>query len=166
MEIGLSLGSNLGDRLAQLREARRSIRALDGVRLLAASPVYETEPVDVASRYQSLPFLNAVLIVSVSGEIGPFAQQLAAIESALGRQRGAERNAPRTIDIDVIYADDLQMESPGLMLPHPRWAQRRFVAQPLADVRSELVLPGDARRVRDVLAGLQGQTLSLFAAEW
>jgi 2-amino-4-hydroxy-6-hydroxymethyldihydropteridine diphosphokinase len=154
MEIGLSLGSNLGDRLANLAEATRRILALPGVRRLAASPVYETDPVGVQPQYRHLAYLNAVLIVASDTPVETLAESLRGIEHDLGRRRGADRNAPRPIDIDILYAGQEQRATAALEIPHPRWAQRRFVVQPLADVRPGLVLPGSDRTIAQILAGL------------
>jgi 2-amino-4-hydroxy-6-hydroxymethyldihydropteridine diphosphokinase len=76
------------------------------------------------------------------------------IEIRLGRLRGSERNAPRTIDIDLLYLGEETLDHPELTLPHPRIAERRFVLQPLADIRPELVLPGRQRSVSEMLAHL------------
>ncbi|MCX6998139.1 MAG: 2-amino-4-hydroxy-6-hydroxymethyldihydropteridine diphosphokinase [Kiritimatiellaeota bacterium] len=167
MEVGLSLGSNLGDRLAHLATARRRLMTWPGVRLLAASPVYETEPVGVSPAYWSLVFLNAVLIVD--GEQAPADWQCATaqIEMELGRVRTADRCAPRAIDIDILFIGDRCLDDGGLILPHPRWAQRRFVLQPLADVRPDLVLPGAAETVRQILARLPaGEKVVRFSETW
>jgi 2-amino-4-hydroxy-6-hydroxymethyldihydropteridine diphosphokinase len=168
MEIGLSLGANLGDRLASLRQARRRILALANVRLLACAPVYETEPVGVAPEHRDKPFLNTMLIVESGLPLPDLAAALADIEVALGRSRAdVVANAPRSMDIDVIYADELTGDRAGLILPHPRWAQRRFVVQPLADVRPALVLPDASRPVLAVLAALPPRpAAALFAREW
>ena len=154
MELGLSLGSNLGDRLGNLREARRRIEALPGVVPLACSPVYETRPVGVAPATAHLWFLNAVLIVECAAELPAVSIALHAIEADMGRVRGPDPNMPRVIDIDVIYAGAARQADSALTLPHPRWAGRRFVVQPLADVRPGLRLPGEARTVAEVLAAL------------
>ena len=167
MECGLSLGTNMGDRLAHLREARRRIGALEGVTEKAASPVYETEPVDVEERYREAVFLNAVLVVDYDGEPAALSRALHGVEAALGRVRTADRNAPRAIDIDLLYADAVACDEPGLRLPHPRWQARRFVVQPLADVRPGLVLPGDPRPVGEILAALPAKPeVGLYASEW
>ena len=155
-EIGLSLGSNLGDRLEHLKAAAGRIAALPGVRWRAASPVYETEPVGVRAEFKHLRYLNAVVIVAYEGALEALAGALHGIEADLGRRRGADRNAPRPIDIDIVYAGRERRSTPALEVPHPRWAERRFVAQPLADVRPDLVLPGRRRTVAQVLARLPG----------
>ena len=154
MEIGLSLGSNLGDRLANLREAAMRIAALAGVKLIASSPVYETEPVDVPAEFSDKPFLNAVAIVSSDLPIEELYGKLRTIEDDMGRRRGIERNAPRPLDVDIIYAGTARVKTDKLIVPHPRWAERRFVAQPLADLRPDLTLPGESRTVKEVLAAL------------
>lgn len=165
MEIGLSLGSNLGDRLANLRAARDGVCRLPGVALVAQAPVYETEPVGVKPEYAHLKFLNTVLILLSERPAAELQRAFAEMEVSLGRVRGADRFAPRGIDIDVLFAGDLWMETDQLTLPHPRWARRRFVVQPLADVRPDLVLPGADRPVREVLAGLPpGEDVAIFAA--
>ncbi len=167
MECGLSLGSNLGDRLAQLKTARDRLAHLPGVRLLAQAPVYETEPVGVRPEYAHLPYLNTVLIVESALASGDLHAACAQVEEEAGRVRGADRFSPRTLDIDVLYAGGATSTVPALVLPHPRWAQRRFVLQPLADVRPNLVLPGAAGAVRSLLDALPaGEAVRLFAREW
>ena len=167
MEAGLSLGSNLGDRLAHLRAARQALLARPDVRLVAQAPVYETEPVGVKPEYAHLAFLNTVLIVETGLDARGLLARVAAIERDLGRVRGPDRFAPREIDIDVLYAGAQVTETEDLTLPHPRWARRRFVVQPLADVRPDLLLPGAGARVREVLAALPpGEKVATFRAEW
>ena len=167
MEIGLSLGSNLGDRLGNLQAAARAIAALPGVRIVAASPVYETEPVEVQAQFQSLHYLNAILILASAGDLDTLALALHGIEADLGRRRGADRNAPRPIDIDLLYAGQEQRTGATLQIPHPRWAERRFVVQPLADVRPDLVIPGSRGTVAQVLAALpQRERVVRFKETW
>lgn len=167
MEIGLSLGSCLGDRLAYLRGARDAIAALDGVRIVATAPVYETEPVGVRPEFAALPYLNTVLVVESSIHAEPLRARLAEIEDAAGRRRGDDKFAPRTLDIDVLYAGDEQLDTPTLTVPHPRWAQRRFVVQPLADVRPGLILPGSAETVATRLQTIPlTPSVRLFAQDW
>lgn len=167
IEAGLSLGSNLDDKLASLRAARAAIAALPEVSLLASAPVYETEPVGVPDEFAQLPFYNTVLIVGTSLDAHKLFAQLQKIETALGRKRTLRQNTPRSIDIDLIYYDGQTIRSGGLVIPHPRWTKRRFVLQPLADVRGYLVLPGHDRRVRDILAVFPpGQEVQKVLAEW
>ena len=168
IEAGLSIGSTLDDRLAALRNARAAIAALPDVTLLASSPLYETEPVGVPEEYADLRFYNAILVIGTSLDAHRLFHALQDIENALGRKRQLFRqNTPRTIDIDLIYYDGQTIRSGGLVVPHPRWTKRRFVLQPLADVRGYLVLPGHDRRVRDILAELPpGQEVRTVLAQW
>ena len=167
MEIGLSLGSNLGDRLENLRQARRRIAALPGVCVIQSSAVYETEPVDVPERYAGLPFLNAVLIIDSALDVDRLLDNVLIVELEMGRDSKHDRNSPRQIDIDIIFAGDLAKSRPDGGVPHPRWAERRFVAQPLADLRPDLRIPGEQRTVRDVLLALPASpNVVLFARVW
>lgn len=167
IEAGLSLGSNLDDRLASLQAARAAIAAIPEVSLLAAAPVYETEPVGVPDEFADVPFYNTILIIGTSLDAHKLFTRLQTIETALGRKRTLRPNSPRLIDIDLIYYNGQTIRSGGLVVPHPRWTKRRFVLQPLADVRGYLVLPGHDRRVRDILAALPpGQSVTPVRAQW
>ncbi|MDD4342254.1 MAG: 2-amino-4-hydroxy-6-hydroxymethyldihydropteridine diphosphokinase, partial [Kiritimatiellae bacterium] len=154
IEAGLSLGANLGDPLATLRAARDAITAIPEVSLLASAPLYETDPVNVPDEFATLRFINTILIVGTSLDAHKLFAQLQKVELALGRKRTLRQNTPRVIDIDLVYYNGQTIRSGGLVIPHPRWTKRRFVLQPLTDVRGYLVLPGHDRRVRDILAGL------------
>lgn len=126
----LSLGSNLGDRRARLREAVDSLPDV-----VAVSPVYETAPVGGPEQDN---FLN--LVVELDTELTPF-QLLGVchrIESSAERVRET-RWGPRTLDIDIIWMDGIQMDEERLTIPHPRWKARRFVLAPLRDLAPELV---------------------------
>ena len=167
METGLSLGSNLGDRLANLSAAKKQILAIPGVKLLAQSPVYETDPVGVRPEYKELKFLNVILVVDGPWDAHSWFDRLRAIEGNMGRHRGLDRFAPRAIDIDIIYVGDVHIESGGLVVPHPRWMERRFVVQPLADVRPDLLLPGMKRTVKQVLDALpEDDGVALLTRDW
>jgi 2-amino-4-hydroxy-6-hydroxymethyldihydropteridine diphosphokinase len=162
MEAGLSLGSNLGDRLEQLRRAVSRLAALPGVRILARSRVYETEPVEVPAAYRGLVFLNAVVIAEWPGTPRELLAAAKELERLAGRERG-ERNGPRTLDLDILYAGGTRLDEPDLVVPHPRWAERRFVVEPLADVRPDLVLPGGRLTAREALAALPAGGVRVFA---
>jgi 2-amino-4-hydroxy-6-hydroxymethyldihydropteridine diphosphokinase len=153
MEIGLSLGSNLGDRLDNLRQAASKVDLLSGTRIVTRSKVYETEPVGVPLQFSDKPFLNAVLIVTYL-DASALAAQLHVIEMLMGRTRSGVQNEPRLIDIDVIYADGMTIQTDEMTIPHPRWSERRFVVQPLADMRPNLMIPGQNRTVQEVLLSL------------
>ena len=166
MEIGLSLGSNLDHRLDNLREATNRIDALPETRLLDKAAVYETAPVGVKPEYASLLYLNTVIIVESAMDLTAFSDAIHQIETDMGRVRSEDRNAPRVIDIDVLYAGTIQRKDGILDLPHPRWDQRRFVVQPLADVRPFLRLPGESRQVSEILKGLPPTSeINLFRAQ-
>lgn len=167
LEVGLSLGSNLGDRVATLAHAKKRIGALDGVKIVAASSLYETEPVGVKPEFQHLKFINAVLVLKTRLPVTELHTHLEEIEHELGRVRVEDKYAPRALDIDVLYAGEIVSDRPQLTLPHPRWAQRRFVLAPLAEIRGDLVLPGADQTVRQHLAALPaGEAVRLFPAGW
>lgn len=128
-EAIVALGSNLGDRAAQLRLA---LRRLGGVR--RQSQVFETDPVGGPAGQG--PFFNMVAAVETVLDPFAFLRRLQAIEAQAGRERG-ERDAPRTLDLDLLFYDDLAIQGPGITVPHPRLAERRFVLAPLAEVAPE-----------------------------
>jgi 2-amino-4-hydroxy-6-hydroxymethyldihydropteridine diphosphokinase len=153
VRVGIALGSNLGDRLANLRQARTRILALPG----AAGPVldsriYETEPVD--SDPGAAAFLNAVTELEYNSPPAILMAALQQIEIDMGRPPDRPRNAPRTVDLDILYAADLVLSEDDLVVPHPRLHLRRFVLTPLADIRPELILPGQQQSIATLLAGL------------
>ncbi len=153
LACGIGLGSNLGDRLANLRSARQQLLATaEFVRTKAVlcASIYETEPIDCPP--DSAPFLNTVLELEVSPNTPPAAilQRLQAIESALGRPSLRPRNSSRVIDLDLLYLGQLRFTSSDLTVPHPRWRERRFVLAPLAEIRPELILRGENRTVAEL----------------
>jgi 2-amino-4-hydroxy-6-hydroxymethyldihydropteridine diphosphokinase len=167
IEAGISLGSNLDDRLASLRAARDALAAVPEISLLAAAPLYETQPVGVPDEFAQAAFYNTILILGTSLDAHRLFRHLQDVETALGRKRTLLQHAPRSIDLDLIYYDGQTIRSGGLVVPHPRWTKRRFVLQPLADVRDYLVLPGHDRRVRDILANLPpGQDVAKVLEQW
>jgi 2-amino-4-hydroxy-6-hydroxymethyldihydropteridine diphosphokinase len=166
MRIGVALGSNLGDRLANLRAARKAIADLTGAKgSVLESPVYETEP--VGCEPGAGKFLNAVLEIEYDGDPTDLLQKLIRIEESLGRDRDHARNVSRKIDIDLLYAGELNVENEQLQLPHPRLHLRKFVLQPLADFRPELILPNQTKTVRELLAQTGDSTkVTCFAKKW
>ncbi|MFC5457380.1 2-amino-4-hydroxy-6-hydroxymethyldihydropteridine diphosphokinase [Prosthecobacter fluviatilis] len=154
MKFGIALGSNLGDRAENMQRGVELLMArVPGIRLNASARVYETEPVDCAPGTQA--FLNTVIEVAAECTPEELHEHLKAIEQALGRPEQRERNSPRTLDLDLLYADDVVSDDPVLTLPHPRMHLRRFVLEPLADIRPELVLPGQKVTVAELLANLE-----------
>lgn len=155
MRAGIALGSNLGDRAANLRHAQEAIAALPGVTIALGPPApIETAPVDCPPG--ALAFLNTVLEVETSLPPAELLARLHGIEQTLGRPLLRLRNASRPIDLDLLYAGDLVVDSPELTLPHPRIARRRFVLGPLAALRPHLILPGQQKTVAELLAALEG----------
>ncbi len=152
--FGIALGSNLGDRAAQLRRGvDLMLRRVPGSRIVAKARIYETEPVGCAPGTQA--FLNTVIEIAAPCTPHELHAQLSEIEVELGRPVVREKNAPRTLDLDLLYAGDSISDDPALTLPHPRLHLRRFVLQPLADIRPNLKLPGHDRTVAEHLAALQ-----------
>ncbi|MGO9258293.1 MAG: 2-amino-4-hydroxy-6-hydroxymethyldihydropteridine diphosphokinase [Bryobacteraceae bacterium] len=149
--IYLSLGSNVGDRQANLRAALERLAAPD-LRVVRVSPVYETEPVDAPP---GIPEQRWFLNLAAEAETDLFPMQLLArtqkIERALGRVRTV-RNGPRSIDIDILLYAKAVVRSARLEIPHPRMHERRFVLAPLADLAPELRHPVTHKTVREMLA--------------
>ena len=120
----------------------------------------------VKPEYANLLYLNTVIIVESTLELSAFSTAIHQIETDMGRVRTEDRNAPRVIDIDILYAGNTERTDGVLDLPHPRLAQRRFVVQPLADVRPFLHLPGESRQVSDILKSWPPSSdISLYRAE-
>lgn len=167
METGFSLGSNLGDRLLRLRQAKTLLLLDPAVTFAGQSPVYETEPVDVKDEYVQMKFLNAVLLVDSPYGAEEWLPKIKRVEYLLKRERGEDRNAPRTVDVDILFSGDQIVDHDLLTVPHPRWSERRFVVQPLADVRPKLRLPGVDGTVQRVFEGLPpSNDVRLFATIW
>ena len=150
MRTAVALGSNLGDRLENLRIARRQIPEVDGVGPpILCSGVYQTDPVNCEPGASQ--FLNAVIEFDYDGDPGQLLEQMARIEESLGRKRDHQKNVSRTIDIDVLYSGDRQIDNERLQLPHPRMHLRRFVLQPLTDIRPDLILPNQRKTIQELL---------------
>lgn len=146
----LSLGSNLGDRMAHLQAAVEALPAL-GVRVLAVSRVYET---DAVGGPEQGPFLNIVALAETGAAPLDLLAACHAVEAQHDRRRDV-RWGPRTLDIDLIAYDGLRSDDPELTLPHPRAAVRAFVCVPWLDVDPDAVLPEG--RVRDLADTLDDQ---------
>jgi 2-amino-4-hydroxy-6-hydroxymethyldihydropteridine diphosphokinase len=134
MRTFLSLGSNLGDRRAYLRNAIDSLPDVVGV-----SPLYETDPVGGP---QQGPYLNVVVELDTDLEPMALLRLCHRIESAADRVRG-ERWGPRTLDVDIVWMDGIELNDPILTIPHPHWKERRFVLAPLRDLAPDLVTGRD-----------------------
>ena len=140
----VALGSNMEPRVEFLVRALAALAALPGTRLLRASSVIETEPVDVPPAFAHMKFLNQAAVLETALDAFAFARRMHAIEDALGRVRTV-RNGPRTIDLDLIDFDGMVLDTPELTLPHPRAAERDFVMVPLAELGIELPPKGAAK---------------------
>jgi 2-amino-4-hydroxy-6-hydroxymethyldihydropteridine diphosphokinase len=134
----VSIGTNLGDRDAHLALALRRLAALPDTELLAVSPVFETDPVGPPPQG---PFLNAAARLRTRLAPRALLAALLAIEAEAGRARSAERNAARTLDLDVLLYGDAVIDEPGLRVPHPRLPERPFALEPLAALAPDLVHP-------------------------
>jgi 2-amino-4-hydroxy-6-hydroxymethyldihydropteridine diphosphokinase len=151
MRAYVGLGSNLGDREGYLRRAVELLDAEREIDVLAVSSVRETEPVDFVDQPR---FLNAAAKVETGLSAQGLLQRLLSVEQALGRRRDGPRFGPRTIDLDLLlYGDDI-VDEPGLTVPHPRLAERRFALEPLQELDPDLAVPGRGR-VLDLLSALQ-----------
>ena len=137
-QVFVGLGSNLADPRAQLAGAATRIAAIQGVRLIALSSLYASAPLGHAEQPD---FVNAVARLATGLAPKALLAELQAIEAAHGRQRSF-RNAPRTLDLDILLFDQCIDDDPLLTLPHPRCHQRAFVLLPLTEVAPDCVIPG------------------------
>src|SRR5215469_7866994 len=154
MRTAVALGSNIGDRLENLRAARNAIFDLPSVNEpILCSAVYETQP--VGCEPGAGKFLNAVVELDYDVDPAGLLEQLIQIEEALGRKRDHRQNVSRTIDIDLLYCGDKQVNNERLQLPHPRLHLREFVLRPLADIRPDLLLPNQKRSIQELLAEVE-----------
>jgi len=152
-QVFIGLGANLGDAAQTLREALQALRAQPGIVLVAVSPLYRSAPVDAAGP----DFFNAVAELRTGLSPEALLQVLQAVERQHGRER-PYRNAPRTLDLDLLLHGDERRDTPVLTLPHPRMHLRAFVLRPLADLAPGLCLPGHGA-IEDALARCAGQAI-------
>ena len=130
----VALGSNIEPRAERLAAALRALAELPGTRLVRASGLLDNAGVDVPPEFAHLLFLNQVAAFETTLEVHDFARRMHGIEDAQGRVRTGVRNAPRTIDLDLIDFGGLRLNTPELTLPHPRAKARAFVREPLAEL--------------------------------
>lgn len=158
----VALGANLGDPVATVRAAIEALRDMADARFLQASSLYRTAPVGL---HHQPDFINAVAALDVDSAVLPaltFLERLFAIEAGFGRVRTV-KNAPRTLDLDLLLYGGQQLDQPGLTLPHPRMTERAFVLAPLAEIVPDLEIPGHGVRVADLLPTVADQRIERFA---
>ncbi len=147
--VFLALGSNLGDRLANLEAALAALPP--AVKVLQRSPVYETPPWGITDQPA---FLNMVIQAKTHLEPGPLLLHLKSLETKLGR-RPSIRYGPRLIDIDILFYNDLILNTPALTIPHPHLHERAFVLVPLADLAADFIHPVLRKPIRELLTGIE-----------
>ncbi len=154
----VALGANLGDPVATVRAAIQALRGIAGTHFRAASSLYRTAPVGL---HHQPDFINAVAALDIDAAVLPaptFLARLFDIEAAFGRVRST-RNAPRTLDLDLLLFGDERCATDGLELPHPRLHERAFVLVPLAEIAPDLAIPGRGP-VSGLLPAVAGQAIA------
>ena len=135
----IGIGSNLGERDVTIRDALELLASDPDLEIEAVSAIRETDPVGVVDQPR---FLNAAIRLTTELAPGLLLERLLGVEQQLGRIREGERYGPRTIDLDLLLYGAEIVDEPGLRVPHPRLAERRFVLEPLAELDPGLVVPG------------------------
>jgi 2-amino-4-hydroxy-6-hydroxymethyldihydropteridine diphosphokinase len=154
--VYLGLGSNLGDRKANLQAAVEGIEPV--ARLLAASPIYQTPP---WGYFAQPDFLNQVIRVETDQSPSELLVYMKDLETRLGRT-ATVRYGPRTIDIDILFYDDLILDEPGLTIPHPRIQGRAFVLVPLADLAPDMLHPLEGKTISAMLEQVDRSEIALY----
>jgi 2-amino-4-hydroxy-6-hydroxymethyldihydropteridine diphosphokinase len=156
VQAAIGLGANLGQAAGTLQNAARNIisheGAFAGCQLVAASHLYRSAPLQA----DGPDYFNAVLIIRTSKSAEQLLQALLQLEQQYGRERPA-RNAPRTLDLDLLIYGQARIKQPGLTIPHPRLTQRRFVLEPLVEIAPTLSVPGLGENVRLFLERVRDQ---------
>jgi 2-amino-4-hydroxy-6-hydroxymethyldihydropteridine diphosphokinase len=156
--VFLGVGSNLGDRAQHLEAAKALLQKLPETRFLKSSSVLETEPVGGPPRQGK--YLNAVWEIETALPPRELKDKLLQIESRLGRRRG-ELNAPREIDLDILFCGDQIVAEEKLKIPHPRLHERAFVLVPLVELAPEFIHPKMKKSVKELWESYQQKTLNL-----
>ncbi|MDC0047773.1 2-amino-4-hydroxy-6-hydroxymethyldihydropteridine diphosphokinase [Verrucomicrobia bacterium] len=167
LNYGIAFGSNLGNRLSNLRQAKRLLlHHCPSPKEATFSPIYETQPVDCALKTNN--FLNAVANLQLSMAPEDALDLCIKIESTFDRPEKREKNAPRTIDLDIIYAGSLIHNSKKLTIPHPKLYERRFVLEPLSVIMPTLVLTNQKKTILQLLNDIESSEppLSKITNTW
>lgn len=156
----IAIGANLDDPVATVRAAIEALGAISGTQLVATSSLYRTSPVGLRDQPD---FINAVAAMTMDAAVLPaptFLEKLFAIEAAFGRVRSV-KNAPRTLDLDLLLFGSERRNTPGLILPHPRMTERAFVLAPLLEIAPDLVISSRGHDVRaaDLLSSVADQRI-------
>ncbi len=161
----IALGSNLGDRLENVRAGATALADAPGIDVVDVSPLYETAPVGGPDNQG--PYLNAALTLDTTLDAAELLALLHGIEAGRERQR-IEHWGPRTLDLDLLVHGELVTDSAALQVPHPRMQERRFVMVPVCDVAPDVVHPVLGRTMRDLLADLPVEPgdLTVFTDIW
>ncbi|MCC6425378.1 MAG: 2-amino-4-hydroxy-6-hydroxymethyldihydropteridine diphosphokinase [Phycisphaerales bacterium] len=148
--LGSNLTSGLGDPRSHIQAALDALARLDRSHLRAASTIIETDPIGPQDQPR---YLNAVVAIDTTLEPRDLLDRLLEIERSRGRDRTREQRwGPRTLDLDLLLYGDLQIQEPGLIVPHPRLAERLFVLAPLEELAPDLVVPGLGQTVGQLAA--------------
>lgn len=150
MRAGIGLGSNLGDRLGNIASALKALGSLssDPIRDRISS-IYETRPIDCADDAPN--FLNAAMEIEITQSPLDLLRQLQSLEEGAGRPATRSKNSPRSLDLDLLYVDDLTLNEADLILPHPFIYTRQFVLFPLSEISPNLILPGKSNSITEAL---------------
>ena len=147
-QVYIGLGSNLGDRIQQLIDAKNQLEALKNTRVLRSSSLYESSPVGYAKQNN---FINCVVELEFSADQNILFTAMQMIENNIGRVRDANnQNAPRSIDLDLLLFASIQSDNPELTIPHPRINRRLFVLLPLHELQPQLQIP-DLGTVNEII---------------
>ena len=165
--VGIALGTNLGERVAQIQSARNLLSALTPNNSpFLQSSLYQSSPVNCPEG--SPDFLNTTIEMVFEGSVQQLLRKTQSIEQELGRISKAIANSPRPIDIDILYFDNLITKTPQLIIPHPRLHQRRFVLQPLTEICPDRILPNQTLTISELLETLRTDEppLTLTQTHW
>ena len=150
----VGIGANLGDARANVADALARLEVQPGCRLVAASSLWRTAPIDSTGD----DYINAVALLETTLDAHALLAALQAIEAAHGRER-PYRNAPRTLDLDLLLYGDQVIDTPDLTVPHPRMHERAFVLAPLLELDPDIAIPGRGRAA-DYLSTVAGQAIT------